>query len=120
MSQQPDYNHDIPFTVPDGYFDTIAQRVMERIPANEVRMIPEVEQKKATTRRLLWARYGVAAAAIAAVFTMSMHFMSNNEKQTASVATVTKTSYSSDDNVDALADYIMVDDQDLYAYLSSE
>ena len=30
-----------PFRVPEGYFDNITLRVMERIPVNEVKLIPE-------------------------------------------------------------------------------
>jgi hypothetical protein len=36
------------------------------------------------------------------------------------VASVSSATYTSDENLDAMADYIMVDDQDLYAYLSGE
>ena len=104
MTQLPDFNHDNHFSVPEGYFDTIAQRVMDRIPANEVRMIPAVEKKKSTPRRLLWARIGVA----------------HDHVQPSPVAAVSTASYTSDENLDAMADYIMVDDQDLYAYLSGE
>lgn len=120
MTQLPDFNHDNHFSVPEGYFDTIAQRVMDRIPANEVRMIPAVEKKKSTPRRLLWARIGVAAATVAAVFTLGMRFMGHDHVQQSPVAAVSTASYTSDENLDAMADYIMVDDQDLYAYLSGE
>ena len=120
MSQLPDFNHDNHFSVPEGYFDTIAQRVMDRIPANEVRMIPAVEKKKSPPRRLLWARIGVAAATVAAVFTLGMRFMSPDHTPSSPVASVSSATYTSDENLDAMADYIMVDDQDLYAYLSGE
>ena len=120
MNQLPDFNHDKLFSVPEGYFDTLVQRTMERIPANEVRMIPSVEKKKSNKHGMLWARYGVAAAAVAAFFTLGMHFISNDEKITTAATANNTAAYSSDYNVDALADYIMVDDQDLYAYISGE
>lgn len=119
MDFNPNNIHDNPFKVPEGYFDSIAQRVMDNLPAHEVKMIPAEEKTKRNHRIPIWVRYGVAAAVVAAIFTVGMRFTSH-EQQAAPVAAVTMASYSSDDNIDAMADYIMVDSQDLYAYISDE
>ena len=112
--------NDNPFSVPEGYFDNLAQRMIDSLPAHEVRMIPTEEKKKSKNRLLLWARYGAAAAVVAAVCMAGMHFTNNEPTAQTPVAATTMESYSSDENIDAMADYIMADDQDLYAYLSGE
>ncbi len=117
----PDFNLEKNFSVPEGYFDTIAQRVMDRIPANEVRMMPAMEEKKSSSRGLLWVRLGTAAAVLAVVFSLGFYFTGDNQQQSSQMAEAPKAVYNNNvDNVDAIADYIMVDDQDLYAYLSAE
>ena len=39
-----------PFSVPEGYFDNLAQRMIDNLPAHEVRMIPTEEKKKSRNR----------------------------------------------------------------------
>lgn len=109
-----------PFSVPEGYFDNLAQRMIDNLPAHEVRMIPTEEKKKSRNRLFQWARYGAAAAVVAAVCMAGMHFINNEPTAQTQVAASTTASYSSDENIDAMADYIMADDQDLYAYISGE
>ncbi len=109
-----------PFSVPEGYFDNLAQRMIDNLPAHEVRMIPTEEKKKSRNRLFQWARYGAAAAVVAAVCMAGMHFINNEPTAQTQVAASTTASYSTDENIDAMADYIMADDQDLYAYISGE
>ena len=112
--------NDNPFSVPEGYFDNLAQRMIDNLPAHEVRMIPTEEKKKSRNRLFQWARYGAAAAVVAAVCMAGMHFINNEPTAQTQVAASTTASYSTDENIDAMADYIMADDQDLYAYISGE
>lgn len=109
-----------PFSVPEGYFDNLAQRMIDNLPAHEVRMIPTEEKKKSRNRLFQWARYGAAAAVVAALCMAGMHFINNEPTAQTQVAASTTASYSTDENIDAMADYIMADDQDLYAYISGE
>lgn len=109
-----------PFSVPEGYFDNLAQRMIDNLPAHEVRMIPTEEKKKSRNRLFQWARYGAAAAVVAALCMAGMHFINNEPTAKTQVAASTMASYSTDENIDAMADYIMADDQDLYAYISGE
>jgi hypothetical protein len=106
--------------VPEGYFDNLAKRMIDNLPAHEVRMIPTEEKKKSRNRLFQWARYGAAAAVVAAVCMAGMHFINNEPTAQTQVAASTTASYSTDENIDAMADYIMADDQDLYAYISGE
>ena len=109
-----------PFSVPEGYFDNLAQRMIDNLPAHEVRMIPTEEKKKSRNRLFQWARYGAAAAVVAALCMAGLHFINNEPTAQTQVAASTTASYSTDENIDAMADYIMADDQDLYAYISGE
>ncbi len=111
--------NDNPFSVPEGYFDNLAQRMIDNLPAHEVRMIP-TEEKKKSRNWLQWARYGAAAAVVAAVCMAGLHFTNNKPAAQTQVAATSTASYSTDENIDAMADYIMADDQDLYAYISGE
>jgi len=109
-----------PFKVPEGYFDTLASRVMEKIPDNEVRMIPVQAEKPAKTS---WWRTIAAAAAIAvAVFGIGLFMHNGGIQENGGVNEVAQmASYNNaDGNLEAVADYIMCDDDDLYAYLSDE
>lgn len=112
--------NDNPFSVPQGYFDTLAQRMIDRLPAHEVRMIPNEETKKNKYRLPTWARLGAAAAVVAAICMAGIGFFNDEPSTSSPVASTTMATYSSEDNIDAMADYIMVDDQDLYAYISGE
>lgn len=119
-------NHSLPksggtFRVPDGYFDSLADRVMSRIPAQEVRMV----ETKAPARRLGWQRYAAAAAVVAAIFGAGLYFGHQPAADTqlkAPVSTVASTSTTPvyDAEFDNVTDYIMCDDYDLYAYLANE
>ncbi len=108
-----------PFRVPEGYFDTIADRVMEAIPQNEVKMVHHTEPKK----RPAWRVYAAAAAIAAVIFGAGIYsFNKTSDIATQPVQASAETSYTATDDAefDAVANYIMCDDYDLYAYLSSE
>ena len=109
-----------PFTVPEGYFDTLTDRIMRQIPKEE-----STPQKAVTVP--LWKRYSFRAAAAVICIIMGLGalalFNQNaiftpQENATATIETV-GTSLQ-DDAIDQVADYIMCDNHDLYAYLSGE
>ena len=112
-----------PFTGPDGYFEQRTERVMSNIPANAVKMLSD----KAPEKRFRWQRYAAAAAVVAAIFGAGLFFGHSPvaEPQTDAPVAVadhanpnTDAAYGGD--FDNVADYIMCDDYDLYAYLTSE
>lgn len=104
-----------PFTVPEGYFDKLTEQVMAKIPA-------EAEQvKPARTVRLRPWFYAAAACVCVAVFTAALLFSGRSEnnvglQQMASMEQE-NTNYYSDTYIDEEADYAMVDNQEIYAYL---
>ena len=118
-------NTNRPFKVPEGYFDSLTERVMGNIPANEVRMFT----KKAPERRFRWQRYAAAAAVVAAIFGAGLFFGHSPvaEPQTEApvavadhVNAISNSDAAYGGDFDNVADYIMCDDYELYAYLSSE
>lgn len=112
-----------PFKVPEGYFDSLTERVMGNIPANEVRMFP----KKEPMKRRGWQRYAAAAAVVAAIFGAGLFWGHNTGAEPQAAAPVAAAEHTSNSSgaayggdFDNVADYIMCDDYELYAYLTSE
>lgn len=119
-----------PFRVPEGYFDNITSRVMESIPVNEVKLIPEESKEgkegKSTPHQFRkWRIYAAAASILVAVFGAGLLIHNDSMEPDTSLAkgkTVVHSSNSAnaENNVDAMADYIMADDYELYAYMAYE
>ena len=121
MNTTPDFHEANNFSVPDGYFESLTSRVMEKIPAQEVRILAVDEKPRRQVGRSAWLKYSTAAAILALMgLAGTMWMTSRVTPRQAQMASITSATYSNDDNLDAVADYIMVDDQDLYAYLSGE
>ena len=107
-----------PFTVPDGYFDTLEKRIMQRIPDNEVRLMPDEKDKQPKITKI-WKRYAAAAAIVAAVAGAAL-FMPHMDREDmpAPMAKHNNSANVENANVDAMADYIMADDYELYSYIA--
>ena len=95
-----------PFRVPEGYFEQFQQQMMERVAATP---------KKTKT---VWLRPLLAAAACicVAVFALNLIFNQKIEKQapTAQVEEI------SDQYMNDVMDYAMIDNGDLYACMMEE
>ena len=99
-----------PYQVPEGYFDAFASQLMQQLPerpakARQVRM-----------RRSLY----FAAACIAALFISGAAwlFMSQPEAQTEVPVQMAAQQESVDETIDEAADYMMLDNHEIYALLS--
>ena len=106
-----------PFTVPEGYFEQLTAQVMEKLPEKPV-------AKKAVIKRLRPWLYAAACVCIG-VFIAGIAFNNNNDEvrkqmQMATAEQEYVESYYSDSYIDEEADYAMVDNQDIYAYLLAE
>jgi len=100
-----------PFRVPEGYFDSLAAEVMEKLPE---------EPKQGLLVRLRPWMYA-AACLVAVLFTATLYLMS--PETPGQVATVTASAEApaiDDSYVEDMADYVMADNNDIYAYLASE
>ena len=92
-----------PFRVPEGYFESFADRVMEQLPPR---------QQKAK-RTLLRPWMYAAACLVVAVFCVAVYFSridtTSSEMQQVAVT---------DTYMDEAADYVMIDNTDIYACLA--
>lgn len=102
-----------PFTVPEGYFDQLAEQIIESLPA-------DASPRPAIIRYLRPLLY--AAACVALAVAVSIVF-----RNSANVATdhyvaqhqETNATYS-DAYIDEMADYAMLDNEDIYASLLAD
>lgn len=111
-----------PFRVPEGYFDTLSSQIMAKVEAEGVapRDIKAGKEKRA---KVLWLRPVLyAAASVCVLFISVLAYQSHSDD---GVAAPTQTVVANnqmlmDDYFDEAADYVMLDNQDIYACLSSE
>ncbi len=108
------------YKVPEGYFDTLADRIMANIPET-----PKQEEKKKSAKIIsLNTRVKIAvAAAIAGALISSVTIrLYQQDKKLADVNTKTEMTTNSEtygeEYVNDYIDYAMVDEDDIYKYLS--
>ena len=105
-----------PFTVPEGYFDSLTARVMENIPSNEAKVI-----SIAPKRRSHWMQWSslVAACMVGALVCVNVFNKSNQDDSSQLMSKVNTVDVAYEDSYqeDAL-NYAMVDYNDVYNYLS--
>jgi hypothetical protein len=111
-----------PFKVPEGYFDTLSSQIMAKVEAEGVapRDIKAGKEKRA---KVVWLRPVLyAAASVCALFISVVAYQSHSDKGTAAPTqtVVANNQMLMDDYFDEAADYVMLDNQDIYAYLSSD
>ncbi len=103
-----------PFRVPDGYFDTLTSQVMARIDAEAQ---PKKKAKVVSMHRVFY----YAAAAVCALFVCATVYLSSNkEAEAVEQQNVAVAEQPADNYFDEAADYMMLDNQAIYACLASE
>lgn len=113
------FGRETPFRVPDGYFEDFASLMMQKLPEkNERATTPHWVVMKAS-RWHRWRPIAVVAACVcAAVFGVGVYLHSNTpgvaESHVRVANGVSPVSFSA---VDAIADYAMLDAEDMYAYM---
>lgn len=110
------------FSVPEGYFDSFAEKLMDRIPAPEPRVI---EMHAASWwSRLPMRKIAVAASVVAVIGCGSLFFAHQQVGTQGAIAhaNIQNTVVSGNEygSFDEMADYAMIDNQDIYASLVSE
>lgn len=129
-----------PFKVSDEYFDNLTARIMERIPeeteAEQASNAPKQEEKRAQIisirqhrRRNLWISTISIAASFLLIATIALKFIPNPSTSTEQTKELTAeyTDKDGDDALDLFGDnynadlmtYTMVNQMDVYYYLSS-
>ena len=108
--------HSMPFSVPEGYFDKFTERVMGQIPEDE-----HIQTKKAKNIRRLFP-YAAAASVLAAAIGIGIYLKFSDSQQPVQKQTteVQVAQNNEEPAIEEVADYIMYDDTDLYAYIAGE
>lgn len=106
-----------PFTVPEGYFDDLTERIMDVLPKKEIPFAVERRKKRRMNMRLIgWC--SVAAACIACVALFYTKDMVP-EKTTNVPELYTEEAYEYDDEFqEDVMHYAMLGHEDVYCYLS--
>lgn len=104
------FGRENPFTVPEGYFSQLQQNIMDSLPEKETKVI-----KMAPRRRFLVPVISVAASVLVAICGISIWFnkTANVSDSDMNVALYEQCSDSNDD----MENYIMMDNEDIYAYM---
>lgn len=108
------------FKVPEGYFDTLSDSIISQLPEE-----PVAQQVKMSVWKKYRVRLLAAACVVSVLFSAGLYISLNdrgNVPQTTylSATNLTETTIESEDAFDEMADYVMVDKEDMYAYIAEE
>ena len=111
-----------PFRVPEGYFDTLTSQIMAKVDESASSVVdPLKEDKKKKSAKVVWLRPVLyAAASVCALFISVVAYQSHSDSPTAAPVATVAEPQSMDYSFDEAADYLMIDNQDIYACLSSD
>lgn len=102
------------FQVPEGYFDNLAASVMQHIPDDQAKI---VKMQTPAWRRHIVA-ISAAAASVAAAVCLVFVLESNPTHSPSHLAAQHATMQQDNSNIDAMVNYTMLDNDDMYAYMS--
>lgn len=108
-----------PFRVPDDYFEQFASRLAERLPEQPQPEI--VREKPVTVIRRPW-RVAIAVAACLCLLFLGASLYLRDAGPAATVQpspTAQNHTVEEESNLDAMADYAMIDNDDIYAFVSN-
>jgi len=105
------FGNETPFRVPEGYFENFTAQMMEQLPERPAKTVT-----LSVSRWQKWRPY-VAAASICAVIFGAGLFYNGHHSDATSSSTVAKTP-NVESNLEQAADYIMIDNDDIYSYLA--
>lgn len=109
-----------PFQVPEGYFDSFADRMMQQLPERPVSVeaSPKVRKPALTVRMRLWL-YAAACALVLVVSVWMWQSAPDTNVATQPAAQLAaQQEQTVDETFDEAADYMMLDNQDIYTYLA--
>ena len=127
MLKELGFNNANPFKTPEGYFDTLSERIMARIDEEEtktaekkaetVQVAEVVSLKQKKTSVINYAiRWAVAAAACLALVFVGADYFREENKSIAQNQTVAE-EYD-DEYAEDMISYSMMDESDVYCYLA--
>jgi hypothetical protein len=103
-----------PYVVPEGYFDKMSERVMQRIDESERVSI----QKRRLAKMRLWSAAAAVALLVGVSATLFFHHEAAADTHGQSVQAALADTEG--DYFDQAADYLATDNNDIYAYLAYE
>lgn len=111
-----------PYRVPDGYFDSLTNRVMQSLPDTNAQAANGTDEGEriridSHSRGRRWLGWGVAAAACFAATIMFVN-MPHRENESQQQPTASASVSYDEDYEQQVLDYAMLDDTDIYAYMS--
>lgn len=104
-----------PFKVPEGYFESFEQSLMENLPQREAKV---VEMPRSRLSRL--RPWSYAAAVAAAVVVMGAAYLGLADHNDAALSAASPAKPANGYTVEQVADYAMVDNTEIYALLAGE
>lgn len=102
-----------PFRVPEGYFEQLTMHIVSQLPAEPL----QGQQKPATLYCRLRPLLYVAACLLLAVLSVTVYLADTDE---GNPRPLTSQNTAADVSLDDVADYAMVDNNDIYACLTSD
>ena len=102
-----------PFWVPEGYFEHLTPRIMSQLPENPV------QQKPALIKHLRPLLYAAACICVA-VFSVTMYFNHKDSDQSLASTLQQQDTYYNDTYIDEVADYAMLDNEEIYYSLLAD
>ena len=104
-----------PFRVPEGYFEGLTSQVMARVDAEQT------QRESRPKARVVWLRPVLyAAASVCALFVSVTAYQKLAAPSVSAPVEQVADSQMADNAFDEAVDYMMVDNQDIYACLSSD
>lgn len=123
---QKEYGTQRPFTVPENYFSELSSRVMAQIPTEEQKAtVVAVKPRRAMVHYLRPLAAAAMTIGVVLVGFLAYHEFDGGQGKHALPDShlaqgAHEASASSEDDFDKAADYFMIDESDMYAYLASE
>lgn len=123
------YGNNRPFTVPDNYFSDLSSQIMAKIPVEDPVNTPGNTVKTKKSHFVLIRRVrplAIAAAMIGIVMIAFWSFADYTSNQKSAADAPEKgvggalSKATSSDSFDEAADYIMMDEDDMYAYVADQ
>lgn len=101
-----------PFRVPEGYFENFTQEMMD--------LLPEQTEQPLTLKVTLWERVKplLYLAAMFAGMMLCVRYLVIGEEQNQELPTATFSETFSDQEIETIVNYTMMDDYTLYQYLT--
>lgn len=117
------YGKQQPFRVPQGYFDSLTSNIMANLPERPTHAGATPNSQKTnkphnTIYRYLRPALAIAASFLLITFTAYTFFVNKDEASTTLRANGGYGEADSYTEIDQTADYVMMDNEDMYAYVA--